>query len=110
MVETPWVAKSDCVGSNPKSTSAFWRHFSKKVRMKLKFGTAFHSQTDGKIERVNGVLKQNLRTLVGADQGDWVDHMGPRKLSYNVAVHAATKEFFSRWLVESNSSGAKRKI
>ena len=42
----------------PKFTSAFSMHFSQEVRMKLRFSTAFHCQTDGKTERVNGFLKQ----------------------------------------------------
>ena len=61
--------------------------------MKLTFSTALHSQMDGKTERVNGVLKQYLRNLVGADQGNWVDDMGSVEFNYNVGMHLATKEF-----------------
>ena len=66
-------------------------HFSRKVGTKLKFSTAFHSQMVGKTERVNGVLKQYLRNLVGADQRDWADYVGRAEFSYNVAMHLATK-------------------
>ena len=51
---------------DPKFTSAFWKHFSREVGLKLRFRTAFHSQTNGKTERVNEVLKQYLRNLVRA--------------------------------------------
>ena len=50
---------------DPKFISAFWRHFSREVGMKLRFNTAFHFQTDGKMERVNGILKPYLRNMVG---------------------------------------------
>ena len=50
---------------DPKFTNAFWRHFSREVGMKLRFRTAFHSQTDGKTKCMNEVLKQYLRNLVG---------------------------------------------
>lgn len=79
-------------------------HFSKEVGMKLRFSTALHSQMDGKTERVNGVLKQYLRNLVGADQGDWADYVGRAEFSYNVATHLATKgsSFMVAFGVRSN--------
>ena len=98
IVEAPRVAK------DPNFTSAFWRHFSREVGMKLRFSTTFHSQTDGKTERVNEVLKQYLRNLVSADQGDWADYVGQAEFSYNVAMHSATKElpFVVAYGVHSN--------
>jgi len=89
---------------DPKFTSAFWMHFSRKVGMKLRFSTAFHSQMDGKTELVNGVLKQYLRNLVGADQGDWADYVGRAEFSCNVATHLATKgsSFVVAYGVRSN--------
>jgi hypothetical protein len=59
--------------------------------MKLRFSTTLHSQMNGKSERVNGVLKQYLRNLVGADQGDWADYVGRAECNCNVATHLATK-------------------
>src|SRR6202022_3745377 len=73
----PRVIVSD---QDPKFTSAFSMHFSKEVGRKLWFSTALHSQMDGKTQRVNGVLKQYLRNLVGADQGDWADYVGRASL------------------------------
>jgi hypothetical protein len=77
---------------DPKFTSAFLKHFFKNVRTKLTFSTAFHPQTDGQIERVNGILNQYLRNFVSADQRDWVDYVELAEFSYNVATHSATKE------------------
>ena len=85
----PKVIVSD---RDPKFTSAFWRHFFRKVGTKLTFSTAFHPQTDGQTERVNGVLNQYLRNFVSADQRDWADYVSLAEFSYNAATHSATKQ------------------
>ena len=85
----PRVIVSD---RDPKFTSAFWRHFFRRVGTKLTFSTAFHPQTDGQTERVNGVLNQYLRNFVSADQRDWADYVGLAEFSYNAATHSATKQ------------------
>jgi hypothetical protein len=36
---------------------------------------AFHPQTNGQIERVNGVLNQYLNYYVSADKKDWGEHL-----------------------------------
>ena len=59
--------------------------------MKPRFSMAFYSQMDGKTKCVNGILKQYLRNLVSADQGDWADYVGRPEFSCNVATHLATK-------------------
>ena len=76
---------------DPKFTSAFWRHFFRKVGTKLTFSTAFHPQTDEQTERVNGVLNQYLRNFGSADQRDWADYVGLAEFSFNAATHSATK-------------------
>jgi hypothetical protein len=43
------------------------------------------------VERVNGVSNQYLKNLVGVDQQDWMEYMGPAEFSCNVAMHLATK-------------------
>jgi hypothetical protein len=85
----PRIIVSD---QDPKFTSAFWRHFFRKVGTKLTFSTAFHPQTDGQTERVNEVLNQYLRNFVSADQRDWADYVGLAEFSYNSATHSATKQ------------------
>jgi hypothetical protein len=51
--ELPRVIVSD---RDTKFTNVFWMHFARKVGMKPKFSTAFHSQMVGKPERENGFL------------------------------------------------------
>ena len=85
----PRVIVSD---RDPKFTSAFWKHLFRKLKTKLSFSTAFHPQTDGQTERVNGVLNQYLRNYVSADQRDWTEYLALAEFSYNKAKHAATGE------------------
>jgi hypothetical protein len=63
---------------DPKFTNAFWMHFSRKVGMKLKFSTAFHSQMVGKnracepiIEELGGCGPTRLGALCGSS-GVWL--------------------------------------
>ena len=85
----PTVILSD---RDPKFTSAFWRHFFRKVGTKLTFSTTFHPQTDGQTEQVNGVLNQYLRNFVSADQKDWADYVGLAEFSYNAVTHSVIKQ------------------
>jgi hypothetical protein len=85
----PKVIVSD---RDPKFTSAFWRHLFRRMKTKLTFSTAFHPQTDGQTERVNGVLNQYLRNYVSADQSDWSEYLGLAEFSYNASRHSATGE------------------
>ena len=62
--------------------------------MKLRFSMAFHSQTNGKMERLNGGSNQYLRNLVNANQRDWGDYVGRAEFSCNVAMHLATRGLF----------------
>jgi hypothetical protein len=52
--------------------------------------TAFQTQTDGQIERVNLVIQQFLRNYVVVNQQDWVDHLELAKFCYNNSEHFAT--------------------
>src|SRR6202790_3052198 len=45
--------------------------------------TAFHPQTDGASERVNGSVGQILQTLIQPDQSDWVDQLPMTKFAIN---------------------------
>jgi hypothetical protein len=42
-----------------------------RIETKLKFNAFFHLQTNGQIERVNGILNQYIQNYVGANHRDW---------------------------------------
>jgi len=76
---------------NAKFTASFCKHLFRKVGMKLSFSTAFHPQTNGQIEKVNGVLNQYLKNYVGTDQKYWGEHQGSAEFYYNSTTHLTTK-------------------
>ena len=76
---------------DPKLTNLFYTHFSRKDGLKHRFSTAFCYQILGKMERVNEVLNQYLRNLVGVDQSDWADSVDGVGLICNVATYFAMK-------------------
>jgi hypothetical protein len=55
-------------GRDTKFTISFLKHLFCKVGIKLLFNITFHPQTDGQIERVNGVLNQYLKNYVNIDK------------------------------------------
>jgi len=77
---------------DPKFISAFWKHLFRKIKTKLSFSIAFHPQTDGQMERGNGVLNQYLKNYVSANQSDWTKYLALVEFSYNKAKHAAIGE------------------
>ena len=48
---------------------------------------AYHPQTDGQTERVNGVLEDTLRHFVGPYQNDWDGLMAPVEFALNNSWH-----------------------
>jgi transposase len=65
--------------------------FIKKTRTKLNFCTAFHPQTNGQIERVNGILNQYLHNYIVDDHKDCNDHLSLVEFCYNSTKHPTTK-------------------
>jgi hypothetical protein len=45
-------------------TLKFWERLHETLDTKLRFSSAYHSQTDGQIERVNQILEDMLRACV----------------------------------------------
>lgn len=72
-------------------TSAFWQSLLQSLSIKSSMSTAFHPQTDGQTERVNGILEQYLRAYVNYQQDDWVSLLPFAEFSYNNAVQSSTR-------------------
>nr|GFD54538.1 Gag protease polyprotein [Tanacetum cinerariifolium] len=71
---TPSAIVSD---RDPRFTSRFWIGLQKAWGTRLKFGTAFHPQTDGQSERTIQTLEDMLRSCALEWTGNW-DQVGER--------------------------------
>ncbi|RFU29059.1 hypothetical protein B7463_g7277, partial [Scytalidium lignicola] len=72
-------------------TSKFWETLTARMGVKRKLSTAWHPQTDGKTERLNGWLEGYLRCYVNYDQDNWVDYLPMAEMAYNGAPHESTR-------------------
>jgi len=59
--------------------------------IQTKLSTAYHSQTDGQIERINQELEQYLRVFIDHKQEQWPDWLRTAEFAYNNKIHMATK-------------------
>ena len=48
----------------PQFIGAAWKRVCRKLGIKAQLSTAFHPETDGQTEKINGVMKQYLRAFV----------------------------------------------
>ena len=53
------------------------------------FTTAYHPQSDGRVERANQTLQACLAKAVAQLGGCWEDHLGSVLYAYNASVHAS---------------------
>ena len=86
-----------------KLTSNFWRSLCGRLGTKMAMSTAFHPQTDGKVERANATMEEVLRCYVSARMDDWDQHLAAAELAMNTAVHDSTgiSPFFATYGYEA---------
>jgi hypothetical protein len=79
--------------------SHFWRDVCKILDIKQNLSTAFHPQSDGQTERINGILEQYLRIFVNFNQDNWVQLLPMAEFAYNNSASASTKvsPFFANY-------------
>jgi len=92
----PTIIVSD---RDSKFLSRFWTAVFDALKVKLKFSTAFHPQTDGQTERVNQSLEQYLRCYIDYNQSNWCDLLPLAEFAYNNSIHSTTKQtpFFANY-------------
>jgi hypothetical protein len=86
-----------------KLTSNFWRSLCGRLGTKMAMSTAFHPQTDGKVERANATMEEVLRCYVSARMDDWDVHLASAELAVNTSVHDSTgfSPFFATYGYEA---------
>jgi len=72
-----------------KFTSKIWAETCQLLGTHVALLTAWHSQTDGQMERVNQVLEQYLRIFVSNRQDNWSSLLQTASFSYNNSLHSA---------------------
>uniref|UniRef100_A0A803TMC2 Gypsy retrotransposon integrase-like protein 1 n=1 Tax=Anolis carolinensis TaxID=28377 RepID=A0A803TMC2_ANOCA len=75
----------------PQFVSRFWKHFHECLGTKLNVSSAFHPQTDGQSERVNGLLEQYLRCFCLDQPTAWVKWLPVAEFAYNNPVHTSSQ-------------------
>lgn len=70
--------------------SFFWRSLWRLTNTSLDFSSAYHPQTDGQTEAVNGSLRNLLRCLVGENLWTWVTRLPQAEFAHNSALNRST--------------------
>jgi hypothetical protein len=74
----------------PQFASAFWSSFWGYLGTKPALSTAFHPQTDGATERVNGMVETYIRHFTNYNQDNWLALLVPAEISYNGSPREST--------------------
>jgi hypothetical protein len=69
----------------------FWEQLHASLRTHLIHSSAYHSQTDGQIERVNQILEDMLRACVMEYLGSWDKNLPWAEFSYNNSCQESLK-------------------
>ena len=63
------------VDHDPKFTSKVFQSFVKSMGTCLIVGSAYHKNTNAKVERANGVISDTLRAYANGRKDDWDAHL-----------------------------------
>jgi transposase InsO family protein len=75
----------------PQFTAQFWKSLHASMGTELNYSKAFHPQTYGQMERVNGVLEDLLRACVLTYRSDWEKSPSYAEFPYNNSYQASLK-------------------
>ena len=73
----------------PQFASKFMEEFIKALGTKKQLSMAYHSQTDGQMERINQEIGMFLQHYVNYQQDDWANWLAAAEFQYNDKKHAA---------------------
>jgi hypothetical protein len=76
---------------DPKFTSIFWKGLFKGFDTNLNISTMYHPESDGKIERTNGIIEDMLRMYVMDLPSKWEDYIYSVEFAYNIWYQASFK-------------------
>ena len=93
-MEKPWTSQQYTVVSDrgPQFASQVMRDLCKRLGIQPKLSTAFHPQTDGQTEKMNGDLQHYLRLFTVEKQHEWIDWLPIVQFSYNTKKQASAQK------------------
>ena len=90
----PRIHSSD---RGPQFRAEYTKELYKKLGIEQRLSTAYHPQSQGQVENLNGWLETYLRMFIGHRQDDWVDHLHTAQFAWNNHYHNSigTTPFFA---------------
>ena len=85
------LPESIILDKEPQFMAGIMRELNRMLGIESKLSTAFYSQTNGQIERVNQELEQYLRMFIDHRQEQWPNWLGTAEFTYNNKAHLSTK-------------------
>jgi len=81
----------------PQFQAEYTKELYKKLGIEHRLSTAYHPQSQGQVENLNGWLETYLQMFIGHRQDDWVDHLHTAQFAWNNHYHASigTTPFFA---------------
>jgi hypothetical protein len=91
IVRLDGVPKKIISDRGPVFTGRFWMSFHKALGTQLNFGTAYHLETDGQMERTNQTLEDMLHMYMMDQQKRWEEFLPLVKFTYNNSYQSTIK-------------------
>ena len=75
----------------PQFVAELMKKLNEILGIETKLSTAFYSQTDGEMERMNQELEQYLRIYIDYRQSNWLEQLTTAEFAFNNKIHTAKK-------------------
>src|SRR5258708_7722342 len=72
----------------PQFRAEFTGELYKSLGIEQRLSTAYHLQTQGQVESLNGWLETYLRMFIDHRQDDWIDHLHKAQFAWNNHYHS----------------------
>jgi hypothetical protein len=91
------LPKIHSTNRGPQFRAEFTKELYKSLGIDQKMSTAYHPQTQGQVESLNGWLETYLRMFISHRQDDWLDHLHKAQFAWNNHYHSLieTTPFFA---------------
>jgi len=83
------VPKKILSDREPQFASKFMEELTKVLETKRQLSIAYHSQTDGQMERINQEIGMFLQHYMNYQQNNWTDWLAVAEFQYNNKKHVA---------------------